>query len=45
MHTFKTQIEIGLDSLLIYSVNFAKGSMRDFKLFKNSKVDYCCRAR
>lgn len=40
MHTFKTQIEIGLDSLLIYSVDFAKGSVHDFKLFKNSKVDY-----
>lgn len=40
MHSIKTQVEIGLNSLLIYSIDFAKGSMHDFKLFKNSKVDY-----
>ncbi len=40
MHTIKTQVEIGLDSLLIYSIDFAKGSVHDFNLFKNSKPDY-----
>ena len=39
-HTIKTQVEIGLDSLLIYSIDFAKGSTHDFKLFKESKKDY-----
>ena len=40
-HTLKTQVEIGLNSLLIYSIDFAKGSTHDFKLFKESKKDYC----
>ena len=40
LHTIKTQIEIGADTLLIYSVRFAKGSTHDFKLLKDSKVDY-----
>lgn len=40
LHTIKTQIEIGTTTLLIYSVRYAKGSTHDFKLFKNSKVDY-----
>lgn len=40
MHTIKTQVEIGVDTLLIYSLRFAKGSIHDFKLFKFSKVDY-----
>lgn len=39
-HTIKTQIEIGVETLLIYSVRFAKGSTHDFQLFKDSKVDY-----
>ena len=39
-HTIKTQIEIGTETLLIYSARFAKGSTHDFKLFKDSKVDY-----
>ena len=39
-HTIKTQIEIGVVTLLIYSTRFAKGSKHDFKLFKDSKVDY-----
>ena len=40
MHTLKTQVEIGVDTLLIYSIDFAKGSMHDFNLFKISKHDY-----
>ncbi len=40
MHTIKTQIEIGTDTLLIYSARFAKGSTHDFKLFTSSSVDY-----
>ena len=40
MHTIKTQIEIGLKTLLIYSISFAMGSTHDFKLFKESKHDY-----
>ncbi len=40
MHTIKTQVEIGTDTLLIYSIRFAKGSIHDFKLFKNSSMDY-----
>lgn len=40
MHTAKTQVEIGADTLLIYSVSYAKGSMHDFNLFKQSKSDY-----
>lgn len=40
MHTIKTQIEIGVKTLLIYSIAFAKGSVHDFKLFKNSSCDY-----
>lgn len=39
-HSIKTQVEIGANTLLIYSVAFAKGSIHDFKLFKNSKHDY-----
>lgn len=39
-HTIKTQIEIGANTHLIYSVNFAKGSIHDFRLFLNSKIDY-----
>ena len=40
MHTLKTQIEIGAETLLIYSISFAIGSIHDFKLFKNSVYDY-----
>lgn len=40
MHTLKTQIEIGADTLLIYSLAFGIGSTHDFKLFKNSTHDY-----
>ena len=40
MHSIKTQIEIGMSSLLIYSIRFAKGSVHDFNLFKNSKWDF-----
>lgn len=40
MHTIKTQVEIGTDTLLIYSARFAKGSTHDFKLFTSSNVDY-----
>ncbi len=40
MHTIKTQVEIGTDTLLIYSIAFAKGSVHDFKLYKESSVDY-----
>lgn len=40
MHTLKTQIEVGVDTLLIYSIAFAVGSMHDFNLFKNSSHDY-----
>ena len=29
-----------MDTLLIYSIRFAKGSTHDFKLFKYSKADY-----
>lgn len=39
-HTIKTQIEIGLSTLFIYSISFAKGSTHDFMLFKSSKIDY-----
>lgn len=39
-HTIKTQIEIGFKSLLIYSIEFAKGSVHDFKLFKNTDYDF-----
>ena len=39
-HTIKTQIEVGESTYLIYSVNFAKGSTHDFRLFTHSKVDY-----
>ena len=37
MHTIKTQVEVGTDSLLIYSLAFNKGSVHDFKIFKESK--------
>ena len=40
MHTIKTQVEIGMQSLLIYSIEFAKGAVHDFKLFKNSDFDF-----
>lgn len=40
MHTIKTQVEVGTDTLLIYSIRFTKGSTHDFKLFKSSIVDY-----
>lgn len=40
MHTIKTQIEIGAKTQLIYSIAFAKGSVHDFSLFKQSKHDY-----
>lgn len=40
MHTLKTQVEIGVDTLLIYSIAFAIGSIHDFNLFKNSSRDY-----
>ena len=40
MHTIKTQIEAGMDTHLIYSVRFSKGSVHDFKLFKESKWDF-----
>lgn len=40
MHTIKTQVEIGASSLLIYSIRFAKGSIHDFKLFKEAAIDY-----
>lgn len=39
-HTLKTQIEIGVSTLLIYSVAFAKGAVHDFNLFKKSSCDY-----
>lgn len=40
MHTIKTQVEIGTETLFIYSIAFAKGSVHDFKLFKESSCDY-----
>ena len=40
MHTIKTQVEIGASTLLIYSIRFAKGSVHDFSLFKESSSDY-----
>ena len=40
MHTIKTQVEIGASTLLIYSIRFAKGSVHDFSLFKESPSDY-----
>lgn len=40
MHTIKTQIEIGVETLLIYSIDFGKGSTHDFKLLKKSKHDF-----
>lgn len=39
-YTIKIQVEIGVDTLLIYSTFFAKGSVHDFQLFKNTKIDY-----
>lgn len=39
-HTIKTQIEIGMSSMLIYSNSFAKGSTHDFKLFKMSSCNH-----
>ena len=40
MHTLKTQVEIGAETLLIYSIGFAIGNVHDFNLFKNSSHDY-----
>ena len=40
MHTIKTQIEIGVETLLIYSIAFTKGSVHDFKLRKQSKCTH-----
>lgn len=40
VHSIKTQVEIGLSTLFIYSITFAKGHMHDFALFKSSKHDY-----
>lgn len=40
MHTIKTQVEIGKDTLLIYSISFGKGSIHDFNLFKESKCNH-----
>lgn len=40
MHSLKTQVEIGVDTLLIYSIAFAKGCIHDFNLFKNSRHDH-----
>lgn len=40
MHTIKTQVEIGFKTLFIYSIAFAKGSVHDFRLFKESSCDY-----
>ena len=39
-HTIKTQIEIGSETLLIYSIRFAKGSTHDYKLFKELITNY-----
>lgn len=40
MHTIKTQVEIGIKTMFIYSIAFAKGSVHDFKLFKECNCDY-----
>lgn len=40
MHTIKTQVEIGIKTMIIYSTRFAKGSVHDFKLFKETTCDY-----
>lgn len=40
MHSIKTQVEIGLKTMFIYSIRFSKGRVHDFALFKNSKKDY-----
>lgn len=40
MHSIKTQVEIGLSTLFIYSISFAKGHIHDFLLFKESRHDY-----
>lgn len=40
IHSIKTQVEIGTHTQIIYSLRFAKGSVHDFKLFKDSKIDY-----
>lgn len=39
-HSIKTQVEIGLSTLFIYSITFAEGHVHDFALFKASKHDY-----
>ena len=39
-HSIKTQIEIGANTNLIYSLNFGKGSEHDFKIFKYTHPDY-----
>ncbi len=33
-YSIKTQVEIGADTHLIYSLDFIKGSEHDFKIFK-----------
>lgn len=39
-HTLKVQIEIGEKTNMIYSINFSRGSVHDFKLYKQSKPDF-----
>ena len=39
MCTIKTQIEIGEETEFIYSIDFARGNVHDFKLWKQSKKD------
>ena len=38
-HSIKTQVEIGADTHLIYSLDFGKGSEHDFKIFKYTHPD------
>ena len=40
MHSIKTQVEIGADTKLIYSTEFAKGSVHNFNLFKHTDYDF-----
>jgi DDE superfamily endonuclease/Helix-turn-helix of DDE superfamily endonuclease len=37
-HTIKAQLLMSLDSLMILKINCCKGSIHDFKLFKNSNL-------
>ena len=37
-HTFKAQLVMSLDTLMLLKVNCCKGSVHDFKLFKNSNL-------